>query len=90
VRSTLAPGGSWMIVEPYANETLRDNLNPVGRVFYGASTTICSPAGLVDDGLGLGSQVGDEHWRGLLSTAGFSQFRRAAETPFNRVFEARI
>ncbi|MCU1346173.1 MAG: Methyltransferase type 12 [Acidimicrobiia bacterium] len=89
VRDTLAPGGTWMIVEPFANGSLEENLNPVGRIFYGASTTICSPAGLLDDGMGLGNQVSDDAWRELLGSAGFGHVRRAAETPFNRVFEVR-
>ena len=88
-RRALADDGTWMIVEPFAHATLAENLNPVGRVYYGASTTICTPAGLVDGGAALGNQVGDDRWQSLLGEAGFTRFRRAAETPFNRVFEAR-
>ncbi|MGH9126394.1 MAG: class I SAM-dependent methyltransferase [Acidimicrobiales bacterium] len=89
VRQSLAPDGTWMVVEPYAGATLAENLNPVGRVFYGASTTICTPAGLTDDGLALGNQVPDATWENLLRGAGWSSFRRVATTPFNRVFELR-
>lgn len=90
VRSTLAPDGSWMIVEPFANDRLEDNLNPVGRVFYAASTMICTPASLSQEvGLGLGAQAGEGRLRGVVTTAGFTRFRRAAETPFNLVLEAR-
>jgi len=89
VRRSLADDGTWMVVEPYANATLSENLNPIGRVFYGASTTICTPAGLTDGGLAMGNQVADETWEALLLPAGFSSFRRVAETPFNRIFELR-
>jgi 2-polyprenyl-3-methyl-5-hydroxy-6-metoxy-1,4-benzoquinol methylase len=89
VRDALAGDGTWMVVEPYANGTLAENLNPVGRVFYGASTSICTPSGLTGGGLGLGNQVPDETWENLLRPVGFSTFRRAAETPFNRIFELR-
>jgi SAM-dependent methyltransferase len=89
VHDALSPDGTWMVVEPFAGATDADNLNPVGRVFYGASTTICTPSGLLGGGMGLGSQVSDAHWAHLLAGAGFTRFRRAAETPFNRVFEVR-
>ncbi len=90
VRETLAPDGTWMVVEPFANDTLAGNLNPVGRVYYAASTMICTPASLSQEvGLGLGAQAGEVRLRQVVSSGGFSRFRRAAETPFNLVLEAR-
>jgi len=90
VRSTLSPEGSWMIVEPFANDELVDNLNLVGRIYYAASTMICTPASLSQEvGLGLGAQAGERRLREVVMAAGFSRFRRASETPFNLVFEAR-
>lgn len=90
VRETLAENGTWLIVEPFAHDHLKDNLNPVGRVFYGASTMICTPASLSQEvGLGLGAQAGELKLRKVALDAGFSHFRRATETPFNMVFEVR-
>ncbi|HET9950081.1 MAG TPA: methyltransferase domain-containing protein [Longimicrobiales bacterium] len=90
VRRSLAKDGTWMIVEPQANERLEDNLNPVGRVFYSASTMICTPNALSQNGgEALGAQVPESRWRQIILGAGFRSFRRATETPFNRVFEAR-
>ena len=90
VRSTLAEDGTWMIVEPFAHDRVEDNLNPVGRIYYSASTMICTPCSLAQDvGLGLGAQAGEKRLRGVAEQGGFSRFRRAAETPFNLVFEAR-
>lgn len=90
VRETLAKDGTWMIVEPFAHDRLQDNLNPVGRIFYGASTMICTPASQSQEvGLCLGAQAGEMRLRKVALDAGFSRFRRAAETPFNMVFEAR-
>jgi SAM-dependent methyltransferase len=90
IKESLAEDGSWMIVEPFAHDTLKDNLNPVGRVFYGASTMICTPASLSQEvGLGLGAQAGEGRLRKVALDAGFSRFRRASETPFNMVFEVR-
>ncbi|TCU27671.1 methyltransferase family protein [Rhizobium azibense] len=90
VKETLAPDGTWLIVEPFAHDNLKDNLNPVGRVYYGASTMICTPASLSQEvGLGLGAQAGEMRLRKVALDAGFSHFRRATETPFNMVFEAR-
>lgn len=90
VKETLGPGGTWLIVEPFAHDNLKDNLNPVGRVYYGASTMICTPASLSQEvGLGLGAQAGEMRLRKVALDAGFSHFRRATETPFNMVFEAR-
>ena len=81
--------GTWMLVEPFANDKVEDNLNPLGRVFYGASTMICVPASLNENGPGLGAQAGEERIREVVKSAGFSKFRRATQTPFNLVFEAR-
>ena len=90
VRDTLDPGGAWMIVEPFANDKLEDNLNPIGRVFYAASTMLCTPASLSQEvGLGLGAQAGEARLSKILKNAGFTHVRRAAETPFNIVLEAR-
>jgi 2-polyprenyl-3-methyl-5-hydroxy-6-metoxy-1,4-benzoquinol methylase len=90
VRETLAKDGTWMIVEPFANDQLKDNLNPIGRIFYGASTMICTPASQSQEvGLCLGAQAGEMRLRKVALDAGFSHFRRATETPFNMVFEAR-
>jgi SAM-dependent methyltransferase len=90
VLRSLAPGGSLMVVEPFAHERLEDNLNPVGRIFYSASLMICTPASLAQEGeAGLGAQAGEATIREVLESAGFTHFRRAAETPFNLVFQAR-
>ncbi len=90
VLQTLKPDGAWMIVEPYANDRLEDNLNPVGRIFYSASTTICVPASKDQEvGMALGAQAGEARMREVVTAGGFTRFRRAAETPFNLVFEAR-
>lgn len=90
VKDTLARDGTWMIVEPFAHDHLKDNLNPVGRVYYGASTMICTPASLSQEvGLGLGAQAGEMRLRKVAMDAGFRHFRRATETPFNMVFEVR-
>ncbi|MEN3289502.1 MAG: hypothetical protein V7634_3802 [Bradyrhizobium sp.] len=90
VKEALGRDGVWMIVEPFAHDNLKDNLNPVGRVFYGASTFICTPASLSQEvALGLGAQAGERRLRKVVTEAGFTQFRRATETPFNMVFEAR-
>src|SRR6202453_3122584 len=90
VRSTLKPDGSWMIVEPFAGDKLEDNLNPIGRAFYGASTLLCTPASLSQEvGLALGAQAGEKRLRDVVKSAGFSRFRRATQTPFNLIFEAR-
>ncbi|MGO4672210.1 class I SAM-dependent methyltransferase [Bosea sp. 2YAB26] len=90
VKETLGPNGTWMIVEPFAHDSLKDNLNPVGRIYYGASTLICTPASLSQEvGLGLGAQAGEMRLRKVVLDAGFSHFRRATETPFNMVFEVR-
>jgi SAM-dependent methyltransferase len=90
VLKTLDPDGTWMIVEPYAGDRLEDNLNPVGRVFYGASTLVCTPASRDQEvGLALGAQAGEARLRTVVTDGGFTRFRRATETPFNIVLEAR-
>src|SRR5215831_380266 len=90
VRSTLKKDGTWMIVEPFAGDKLEDNLNPVGRAFYGASTLLCTPASLSQEvGLALGAQAGEKRLREVVMSGGFTRFRRATQTPFNLVFEAR-
>jgi 2-polyprenyl-3-methyl-5-hydroxy-6-metoxy-1,4-benzoquinol methylase len=90
VRQALAPDGTWMIVEPNAGDRLEENLNPVGRVFYSASTAICTPnAKSQEGGWVLGAQAGEARLRDVLVEAGFTHVRRAAETPFNLVLEAR-
>ena len=90
VLSTLAPNGSWMIVEPYAGDRVEENLNPVGRAYYAASTLICTPCSLAQDvGLALGAQAGEARMREIVTGAGFTRFRRAMQTPFNLIYEAR-
>jgi SAM-dependent methyltransferase len=90
VKETMAKDGVWMIVEPFAHDNLKDNLNPVGRVYYAASTFICTPASLSQEvALGLGAQAGERRLRRVADEAGFTHFRRATETPFNMIFEAR-
>jgi SAM-dependent methyltransferase len=90
VRETLAPDGTWMIVEPFAHDRVEQNLNPVGRMFYSASTMVCTPASRAQEvGLALGAQAGERRLREVVMQGGFKTFRRAMETPFNLVFEAR-
>jgi SAM-dependent methyltransferase len=90
VRETLADDGTWMIVEPFAGDSVQDNLNPVGRIFYGASTVICTPASLDQEvGLALGAQAGQARLTEVLEEGGFTHVRRATETPFNLILEAR-
>jgi SAM-dependent methyltransferase len=87
---SLAPNGTFLLVEPMAGERVEDNANPVGRIFYSASTFICTPAAQSQSGgVALGAQVPESRLAELAADAGFTRFRRAAETPFNRVFEAR-
>jgi SAM-dependent methyltransferase len=91
VRETMAADGTCMLVEPFANDRLEDNLNPVGRVYYAASTMICTPASLDQEiGLGLGAQAGEARLREVARQGGLTRFRRAAETPFNLILEARV
>ena len=90
VREMLNPDGAWMIVEPFAHDALENNLNPVGRLFYAASTMICTPASRAQEvGLCLGAQAGEERMKKVVTDAGFKKFRRATETPFNLIYEAK-
>jgi 2-polyprenyl-3-methyl-5-hydroxy-6-metoxy-1,4-benzoquinol methylase len=90
VKRSLKGEGAWMIVEPFANDRLEDNINPVGRVFYSASTFICTPASRSQEvGACLGAQAGEARLRDVVEKGGFTRFRRASQTPFNLVFEAR-
>ena len=91
VRKSLAKDGTWMIVEPFATDKLADNLNPVGRVYYSFSTLLCTPCSRSQEvGLCLGAQAGEAKIREVVTKAGFTRFRRATETPFNIVYEARV
>jgi 2-polyprenyl-3-methyl-5-hydroxy-6-metoxy-1,4-benzoquinol methylase len=90
IRASLSDDGTWLLVEPMAIAGLENNVNPVSRIFYAGSVGICTPAAEAQTGgYALGNQVSDEQWSKLLGDAGFGRFRRAAETPFNRVFEVR-
>ena len=90
IREMLAPDGTWMVVEPYAGGSVSDNLNPVGRVYYSFSTFLCVPNALSQDGgYSLGAQAGEEPIQRLATDAGYTRFRRVAETPFNIVYAAR-
>jgi SAM-dependent methyltransferase len=90
IREMLAPDGTWMVVEPYAGSSVSDNLNPVGRVYYSFSTFLCVPNALSQDGgYSLGAQAGEEPIQRLAADAGYTRFRRVAETPFNIVYEVR-
>ncbi len=90
VRQTLADDGAWMLVEPFAADRREENHNPIGRVFYSASTMICVPHSLSRRGPALGAQAGESRLRRIANEAGFSRFRRATQTPFNLVLEARV
>ncbi|MDF8264160.1 class I SAM-dependent methyltransferase [Luteipulveratus flavus] len=90
VRASLDPDGTWMVVEPMAGDTVADNLNPVGRAYYGFSTLLCTPASLAQEvGLALGTQAGPARIRDVVTTGGFTRFASVAQTPFNRVLEIR-
>jgi ubiquinone/menaquinone biosynthesis C-methylase UbiE len=89
VLQTLKPEGTWMIVEPFANDKLEDNLNPIGRVFYAASSLVCVPASLAHNGPALGTQAGERRISELVKEVGFKHFRRATQTPFNLIYEAK-
>lgn len=89
-RNALKPDGACMLVEPFAGDTVADNLNPVGRLYYGASSLVCVPVSLARNGPALGAQAGEQRLREIMvQQGGFSQMRRATETPFNIVLEAR-
>jgi SAM-dependent methyltransferase len=90
VHASMKADGTWMIVEPYAEDTAEGNHNPVGRVFYSASTMLCVPASMAQEvGAALGAQAGEKRIREVVTGGGFGRFRRATQTPFNLVFEAR-
>ena len=90
VREVIADDGTWMVVEPAAGDRVEDNLNPVGRAYYGFSTLLCTPSSLAQPvGMALGTQAGPARIRDVVTAAGFSRFRLAAQTPFNHVFEVR-
>ncbi len=90
VLRTLAPNGTWMIVEPYAGDRIEENLNPIGRAYYAASTLLCTPCSLSQEGrMGLGAQAGEARLRSVVSGAGFKRFRRAMHSPVNLILEAR-
>jgi ubiquinone/menaquinone biosynthesis C-methylase UbiE len=91
IKESLQPDGSFMIVEPFAQDSLAENINPVGRVFYAFSTMICTPHSLSQEvGLALGAQAGERRLRDVLTKGGFTRVRRATETPFNMILEARL
>ena len=90
VRQALKPDGTWMVVEPIAGDRLEDNLNPVGRLYYAGSTMVCVPTSLAQEvGLALGAQAGEARLRQVITAGGFGVVRRATETPFNMILEAR-
>ena len=89
-REILKPDGTCLLVEPFAHDTLADNLNPLGRVYYSFSTTVCTPSALSQEGgMSLGAQAGEARLKKVATDAGFTRFRRATETPFNLILEAR-
>ncbi len=89
-RQALKPDGNCMLVEPFAGDRLDDNLNPVGRVYYAASSLVCVPVSLAKNGPALGAQAGEKRLRQVMvDDGGFTRFRRATQTPFNLVLEAR-
>ena len=90
MRSSIADDGTWLVVEPMAGDHVQDNLNPVGRAYYGFSTLLCTPASLSQDvGLALGTQAGPARIRDVVTMGGFTHFAKVAETPFNQVLEVR-
>ena len=90
ILEALDSDGTWMLVEPFANDRLEDNLNPIGKLFYGGSTLVCVGTSLAGNGPGLGAQAGEGRLRKLIvDDAGFTRFSRATETPFNLILEAR-
>jgi hypothetical protein len=90
VRQALAADGTWLIVEPIAGDAVEQNLNPVSRAYYAFSNFLCVPNSLSQEvGLALGAQAGEKRIRDVVTAAGFTRFRRVAETPFNAVYEVR-
>lgn len=91
VKQSLKPDGTWMIVEPMAGDRMEDNMNAIGRIYYAASTLVCVPTSLAQEvGAALGAQAGEARLRQVIGSGGFSRIRRATETPFNMVLEARV
>ena len=90
IRRALKPNGTWLVVEPFATDDPAGNMNPVGRVYYSFSTLLCVPNAMSQaGGYALGAQAGEAAIRRVVTEAGFTRFRRAAETPFNLVYEVR-
>ena len=90
IREVIADDGTWMIVEPAAGDRVEDNFNPIGWTYYGFSTLLCTPSSLAQPvGLALGTQAGPARIQDVVTAAGFSRFRLAAQTPFNHVYEVR-
>jgi 2-polyprenyl-3-methyl-5-hydroxy-6-metoxy-1,4-benzoquinol methylase len=90
IRKRLSPDGTWMVVEPFANDRLEENINPIGRIFYAASTLLCVPSSLAQEvGTALGAQAGEARIRAVATQSGFTRFRRATQTPFHLVYEMR-
>jgi SAM-dependent methyltransferase len=90
IRRAIKPDGTWMIVEPMAADRLEDNLNPISRIYYAGSTMICVPTSLAQEvGAAFGAQAGEARLREAIVSGGFGQVRRASETPFNMILEAR-
>lgn len=91
IREVIAEDGTWMVVEPAAGDRVEDNLNPIGRAYYGFSTLLCTPSSMAQPvGMALGTQAGPARIRDVVTEAGFGRFRLAAQTPFNNVFEIRL
>ena len=90
IRSSLAEEGTWLLVEPMAGDSVAANLNPIGRLFYSASTLVCTPSARSQPGgWALGAQATDEQLRSITAQGGFSRFRRAVDSPINRIIEVR-
>jgi len=89
-KQSLKSDGACMIIEPMANDNIEDNLNLVGKIYYSASSIICVPNSLADNGIALGAQAGEEKIKEIAKKAGFTKFRRSSQTPFNIVYEAKI
>jgi 2-polyprenyl-3-methyl-5-hydroxy-6-metoxy-1,4-benzoquinol methylase len=88
-KQSLKPDGTCMIIEPMANDKVEENLNLIGRIYYAASTLVCVPNSLADNGPALGAQAGEKKIKEISETAGFTKFRRATNTPFNIIYEAK-
>jgi hypothetical protein len=88
-KQSLKPDGTCMIIEPMANDKIEGNLNLIGRIYYAASTLVCVPNSLADNGPALGAQAGEKRIKEISEAAGFTKFRRATQTPFNIIYEAK-